>query len=336
MLKSAVLCQYITAAIGSIIVLIASSKALPMVNLADNIERKRLVMQMQKDLDAFCKAEFAEDARTHLGASIIGHDCKAYGWNTFRWLSFEDFSGRMYRLFNRGHEEERRFVRWLEGIGFEVREVDPETGNQFRIVGCKGHFGGSLDSMMKPPAKYNLSDDLIWLGEFKTHNEKSYAKLAGAKPAWKDMDTKGRSGGKGVIMAKPQHYRQMCSYGRAYGFKFGLYCAVNKETDELYFEIVELDWRQADDLFRKAESIVFSQSQPPKIAQSEAFSDCRICDFSDICHKGKPPTKNCRSCVNAIPVDNAEWLCQLYGNIIPKEFIPKGCDSWKAIINGGA
>ena len=293
---------------------------------------------MQADVDAFSKAEFAEDPRTHLGASIIGHNCRAYAWNTFRWLKFEEFSGRMFRLFNRGHEEERRFVRWLVGIGFEVRELDPESGKQFRIVGCKGHFGGSLDAMMKPPARYNISAEyIIWLGEFKTHNEKSFAKLAGKKPAWRDMDKpNARTGGAGVAASKPQHYRQMCSYGRAYGFKYGLYCAVNKETDELYFEIVELDFRQADDLFRKAEGIVFSQSQPPKIAQTEAFADCKLCDFSGICHKGEAVNKNCRSCLNAVPVDNAEWFCQVHNGVIPKEFIPQGCDSWKAIINGGA
>ena len=291
---------------------------------------------MQADIEAFCKEEFAEDARTHLGASIIGHDCRAYAWNTFRWLNFEAFSGRMLRLFNRGHEEERRFVRWLEGIGFEVREIDPETKKQFRIVGCKGHFGGSLDAMMKPPERYGITEHLIWLGEFKTHNEKSFAKLAGKKPNFRDMDKPPhqRSGGAGVQSSKPQHYRQMCSYGRAFGFNYGLYCAVNKDTDELYFEIVQLDFRQADDLFRKAEGIVFSQSQPPKIAQTEAFFDCQLCNFAGICHKGEAPVKNCRSCVNAIPVDGAEWLCQLYGNIIPKDFIPQGCDNWKAIING--
>ena len=306
-----------------------------MIDLSDHLQRKKLVLQMQADIDAFSKAEFAEDPRTHLGASIIGHDCRAYAWNTFRWLRFEEFSGRMFRLFNRGHEEEKRFVRWLEGIGFEVRELDPASGKQFRIIGCKGHFGGSLDAMMKPPARYGLNEDLIWLGEFKTHNEKSFAKLAGKKPHYTVMDRPGaRSGGAGVQSTKPQHYRQMCSYGRAYNFNFGLYCAVNKETDELYFEIVPLDYRQADDLFRKAEGIVFSQSQPPKIAQTETFFDCKFCDYAGICHRGEKPVKNCRSCVNAVPVDNSEWHCQLHGGIIPKDFIPKGCDSWKPIING--
>lgn len=288
-----------------------------MIDLSDHIERKRIVLQIHEDVDAFCRREFEEDARTHLGASIIGHDCKAYAWNTFRWLRQEIFDSRMLRLFNRGHEEERRFIRWLQGAGFDVIELDPDTGKQFRIVGVDGHFGGSLDSMIKAPAKYNLPN-LIWLGEFKTHNDKSFTDLKK----------------KGVMRSKPQHFRQMCSYGRAYSFEYGLYCAVNKNTDELYFEIVPLDYRQADDLFRKAEYIIRSQSQPPKIANTDTFLTCKMCDFKGICHKREIPAKNCRSCVNAIPLPNAEWGCNHFQSVIPKDFIAKGCDNWTAIING--
>ena len=288
------------------------------VDLNDHLQRKAIVLQIHQDVDNFCKQEFEEDPRTHLGASIIGHDCKAYAWNVFRWLKFEVFDGRMLRLFNRGHEEERRFVRWLIGAGFQIHEVDPDTGKQFRIKGVMGHFGGSLDSIMYAPAKYNINHALAWLGEFKTHNDNSFKKLK------KD----------GVAKSKPQHFRQMCSYGRAYGFEYALYCAVNKNTDELYFEIVQLDYRQADDLFRKAEGIILSQSQPQKIAMTETFLTCKMCDFSDICHKRQVPTKNCRSCKNASPAENGNWNCSLFNSMIPLDFIPKGCDNWYPIING--
>lgn len=288
-----------------------------MIDLTDHLQRSKIVLQIQKDVDLFCRAEFADDPRTHLGASIIGNDCQAFSWNTFRWLKFEQFDGRMLRLFNRGHEEERRFVRWLQGIGFEVREIDPITKEQFRISGAKGHFGGALDAMAKAPPHYGISEDLVFLGEFKTHSDKSFKKLKKS----------------GVQSTKPMHYKQMCSYGRAYGFRFGLYCAVNKNDDELHFEILELDFRQADDLFRKAEGIIFRQTQPPKIAQTETFFDCKYCDFAGICHRDEEPTKNCRSCVNAIPVDNAEWKCQFYDRIIPKHIIPVGCDNYRKIIN---
>lgn len=282
----------------------------------DDIKRKQIELAIDKDIDLYCRELFAEDARTHLGASIIGNDCQAYAWNTFRWLKQEEFDGRMLRLFNRGHTEEVRFVKWLVGIGFEVREIDPVTEKQFRITGAKGHFGGSLDAMMKAPARYGLDSNLIWLGEFKTHNAKSFAKLIT----------------NGVIISKPQHYKQMCSYGRAYGLDYGLYCAVNKDNDELYIRIVKLDWLLADDLFRKAESIIFAKNQPPKIAQTETFFDCKYCDYKGICHRGEPPAKNCRSCRFAVPVDNAEWYCQVNKLNIPKHFIPKGCDAYQSII----
>ena len=305
------------------------------INLADHLDRKKLTLQIWQDVEQYSKECFAEEPRTHLGASVIGDPCQAKSWNTFRWLHFEDFSGRMRRLFNRGHEEEKRFIRWLEGIGFEVREVDPDTQEQYRISGVNGHFGGSLDSIIKPPERYNIpAEHLIWLGEFKTYNEKQYVKLAGKKPSWRDIDKGPRTGGAGVKMTKPEHYRQMCSYGRAYGFSYGLYCAVNKDTDELYYEIVPLNWHDADDLFRKAEIIINSQRQPPKIAQTETYFDCKFCDYSDICHKGELPTKNCRSCAYARPVENKEWYCDRWNNVIPKDYIPQGCEQWFPIING--
>ncbi len=300
-------------------------------DLSNHIDRAKLILQMQADLDAFCRKEFAEDPRTHLGASVIGDDCQAKAWNAFRWLKHEQHNGQQLRLFNRGHLEEARFIRWLEGMGFEVREFDPDTGKQFRIVGCKGHFGGSADGLAKAPIRYNLPTDLIILTEYKTHSEKNFAKLAGPKPTWTDLGNKLRAGGGGVIKTKPVHYKQMCSYGRAYGLRYGLYVAVNKDTDEIYFEIVELDYRLADDLFRKAEGIIFSQTRPAKIAMTESFQDCKICDFAGLCHRGEVPTKNCRSCRHAFPVDNAEWLCQVRNLNIPKEIIPIGCPSYDRI-----
>lgn len=287
----------------------------PPFDLSDATDRRCLVAQIQNDIDLACIREFEEDPRTHLGASIIGHDCAAYAWNTFRWLLFEPFSGRMLRLFNRGHEEEARFIRWLKLAGFEVFDVDPDTGKQFRIVGAGGHFGGSLDSILRAPARYNIKDVLYWLGEFKTHNDKSFKKLQ------KD----------GVAKSKPQHFRQMCSYGRAYGFKFALYCAVNKNTDELYFEVVVLDYNQADDLFRKAESIVRSQVRPPKLAQTDTYFECKYCAFAGLCHRGEVPTKNCRSCEHASAADNAQWFCRVHNAMIPPEIIPQGCESWRRI-----
>lgn len=280
--------------------------------MLDPIEKTKFILDLNKRIDAYCVKEFTDDPRNHLGASIIGSDCAAYSWGIFRWLKQEPFDGRMLRLFNRGHNEESRFVRWLKGAGFTVYEADND-GKQFRIIGCKGHFGGSLDGVGKPPVIINE-----YLGlEFKTHNEKSFNDLVKKK----------------VQRSKPKHYKQMCSYGRAYDLKLWLYCAVNKNDDELYFELVEVDYREADDLFRKAESIIFSQEQPQKIAQVETYQECRYCPQSGICFRKEKPDLNCRSCRNAFPVDDGQWLCKIHQAIIPADVIKVGCPSYGSIIN---
>lgn len=64
-----------------------------------------------------------------LGASQIGRECERQLWYGFRWATMgEAFDGRMLRLFNRGHREEAVFVEELRGIGCDVRDVDPSTG----------------------------------------------------------------------------------------------------------------------------------------------------------------------------------------------------------------
>lgn len=286
-----------------------------MFDLSLSFDRNQLANQILQDIEAATKYNLADDPRKHLGASVVGHPCEQKSWLSFRWCKFEEFEGRMLRLFNRGHEEEKRFIKWLQWIGFEIYEINPATNKQFTIVGSLGHFGGSLDSIGIPPERYGLGRTQL-LPEYKTHNDKSFKSLRSKK----------------LLLSKPQHYRQMCSYGKAYNIQYGLYCAVNKDTDELHFEIVELDFSLADDLYRKADNIIFSQRPRPKIAQSKAFFDCKYCDMSGICHDGEAPTKNCRSCIHAFPVENAKWYCEVHAETIPNDIIPIGCNSWTRII----
>lgn len=297
-------------------------------DLSSHIVRSQLARMLNSDVAATSVRMHEEGPRTHLGASIMGKPCKRQAWGTFRWLKHETHSGRMHRLFKRGHREEPHFIELLRAVGFEIFEHDPATGKQFRIVGANGHYGGSGDGMGYAPSAYGIEGAGVI--EFKTHNEKSFAKLAG-KIVSKTPDIT-RKDAEGVKKAKPEHFAQMCQYGKAYELKWGLYCAINKETDEYYFEWVELDWTLADRLYRDAEYIVNSRTPPPKIADSVAFFDCKYCVQAGICHAGQKPDVNCRSCVHARPVDNAEWWCEVHSDLIPKDFIPKGCASWRSIV----
>jgi hypothetical protein len=286
-----------------------------MLDLSMPTDREKLETLLTDDVELFCQTYYEQGHRNHLGASEVGEPCWRKLWYGFRWVKQEQFSGRMMRLFNVGHAAEPRFVTYLRGIGFEVKEFD-ENGKQFRISGAMGHYGGSLDGMCKAPERYQLSTDLVLLNEFKTN---------GTGKGYSDVATLG------VAKAKPKHFAQMSQYGYKYGLRYGLYLIENKNDSGITFKIVELDWNLGRQLEDKATQIIFAKEPPPRISENPATFDCKFCHLTDICHKGEQPEKNCRSCRNAEPVDNAEWHCNLHKANPPKDFIKKGCDQWLPI-----
>lgn len=288
----------------------------------------QLNRRIAAEIDADSIAELDEGPRSHLGASVMGDACERKLWLGFRWVRKEAFGGRMLRLFRRGHYEEPKFINRLRRIGFTVYEHDPATGKQFRISGVDGHYGGSGDGLGYAPPSYGIDGPIVF--EFKTHNEKSFAKLAG-KIVTKVPDIV-RKDGEGMKKSKPMHYAQMSQYGAAYGCKYGLYMAVNKETDEIYCEFIELDWSLATVMFGKAARIIYSQTPPPKISESPAFFDCKYCHYDGVCFKGHAPSKNCRSCIHAVPAPEGTWGCAFMNQLIPAEVIPQGCPHWQRII----
>jgi hypothetical protein len=279
--------------------------------------RAQLATQIKTDINRYCVELYGRrEPSRRMPASELAHECARYLYLKFRWAKQEPFDGRMLRLFDRGNREEERFLIWLRGIGFQVWDIDPNASDrrlnrQFRLRACRGHVGGFLDGIGLPPYI-----DLNFLLEFKTFATGPFQKVVK----------------NGVAMERPKHYGQMCTYGKEYGFRYALYFPINKNDDDLHVECVELDWAYAEDLNRKADHIISAKVPPPKIAESAAFWQCKGCDFSNICHEGAAVDRNCRSCQNSEPIDDSKWRCNLYGQEIPDDFIPKGCDQHAAIV----
>lgn len=228
--------------------------------------------------------------RSHLGASIIGRECARELWYSFHWTTAPSFEGRILRLFNRGHLEEPRMVALLQMIGCTVWQFD-EEGNQFRVAGYKGHFGGGMDGVLLGIPE--LPDEPV-LGEFKTHNDKSFQKLKGD----------------GVRESKFEHYVQMQTYMGKNGFRWGLYMAVNKNDDELYAELIPFDQVTYDRFQERSVMIIDAVEPPARINNSPGWYKCKFCDFSPVCHGAAQPDKNCRTCRWSTPVDGGKWICE--------------------------
>jgi len=277
---------------------------------------KQLSTQLKSDIDSWCEYHFDDGARSHLGASEIGHSCAKYLWLKFRWTFYKKFDGRMQRLLNRGHFEEPRFIQYLEGIGCTVQQFDPEAiargetdkgKMQIRISAAKGHFGGSVDSIVGLPTRYNIEGNL--LGEFKTQGlGKQGNKISNFEKLLKE----------GVVKYKPVHWAQQCIYGYKLGLQYSIYLSVNKNNDDLHLEVIKLDWNLGQSLERKAEMIIFAEEAPAGISCSPSYFECSYCDAKDICMHNAPALVNCRSCQRAYAVDNAEWMCHKWNAIIPE------------------
>lgn len=321
--------------------------------------------QIQERIDAHWKENQDDGRRKHLGGSLIGRECMRELWYSFRWATETKHDGRILRLFQRGHSEEFSFVKYLRQIGVEVRDYDQQlwwspskddyqlfdwdrqlwggTGDyepvhdvewhivratgrghgpsQWRIKDVDGHFGGSLDGIAYGLELEYYPDHFIFVNdpfllEFKTHGQKSFDKLVK----------------EGLRKAKPEHYAQMQVYMTKRSLNFGLYMAVNKNTDELKCFFVTRDAMDGPALIAKAQQVVHSPMPPDRMHGARpTFFKCRFCDHRATCHMGKEMAKSCRTCAFSKPVEDGQWFCSKWQTNIPDDAQKEGCDHYHAV-----
>ena len=239
--------------------------------------------------------------RPHFGLSMAGHVCERWLWLNFRWAAREQFSGRMLRLFLRGHDEEARMVALLAKVGIIVSDDQ-------RRVGFGSHVSGSIDGIAHglPQSKKPH------LFECKTHAKKSFDDLKA----------------KGVQLSKPMHYAQMQTYMLGLGLDRALYAAVCKDDDRLHFERVRLDRTFAENLVTRAKRIATSDRMPDPISTRPDWYQCKFCPAYAMCHEAKPTQHvNCRTCAHSTAKADGTWRCERHeADDIPEDFQHQGCE----------
>jgi hypothetical protein len=246
-----------------------------------------------------------------LGASQIGEECERRLWYSFRWCMppGSEPDGRMMRLFNRGHREEAVFVDELRGIGCDVRDIDPSTGEQFTFTAVSGHFVAKIDGVAlkvpdAPKTWHNLS--------FKTSASKYWGPLAK----------------NGVLKEQPKNWAQNQVEMQLSQLDRTLFLSVNKDTDEIYAERIRYDEAEARRLIEKAERIIFAAEPLPRLSDDAAFWKCKGCPASPVCHGTQLPPVSCRTCLHATPEREGDgrWSCARWKADIPHDAQQAGCD----------
>lgn len=283
--------------------------------------------------------------------SSLGSECVAQQWYKFRWVVRKLKPGRIARLFNRGGNEEKNFSALLRRAGWEVRDYTRRLGyhpesdsyitygwdetpeplvedvsdnpqhiaqalkrdkwllQQWRVKLFSGHMSGYGDAKGRHPEYTNNQWILL---EYKTYNTKRFSHLT--------RNT--------LEVADPEYYIQVLIYLKELDLPWCLFCAVNKNDDDIEFKIVMRDDAKAEHYIKTAHTVIFSKARPARLAESPAYHGCKFCDFLEVCHLNAPVDINCRSCVNCTPIDGGKFKCDKWGAVIPgeKEMLA-GCPS---------
>jgi hypothetical protein len=274
------------------------------------------IKKIKEFIDEFYQ-EQKEQHRPHMGASLLGNECDRYLWLSFRAACDDSKTGRMKRLLKRGNQEESKFIEYLRNIGIHVidgfydKKLKKKTQH---YIDLGWHIKGSYDGIARNGVPDNIYTPFIL--EFKTHNDKSFKSLVK----------------NGVKASHFTHFVQMQIYMLGSGINRALYCAVNKNDDDLYFEQIDYSEDIAKFHFERGVSIVKSISPPQKLSNDPTYYKCKMCSFYDYCHKEKLHNRNCRTCVHSIPMPDSTWRCEKFqANNIPFDYQMKGCKDQKQI-----
>jgi hypothetical protein len=208
-----------------------------------------------------------ETPRDYLGASLLGAKCPRSIQYTFLGATPDKpDTGQQKRIFEMGHILEFHVANWLTNAGFDLQTHD-EFGTQFGFHQANGKIQGHVDGIIHDgpiPTKYPI----LW--ECKTMKSAIWRELA------KDS----------LEIANPQYFAQIQLYMAYMHLPQCLFTSLNKDTAELYHELIPFNSATAAQYSDRAVTILKateSQKILPRIAAKSDLFECKMCRFHNTC-----------------------------------------------------
>ena len=225
-------------------------------------------------IDAALETEHrSKPARDYLGGSRIGEPCArrlAYEVTLTPVDDGKGFDGRLLRIFDAGHQFEDLTIRWLQTAGFDLR-TRARDGRQFGFSVAGGRLRGHIDGVIVGGADVGIRWPALF--EHKALKQSS----------WTDLVKRGLRHSKPIYFAQCQLYMAYMELAAA------VLTAMNKNTQELYHEVVHFDPAEAQRLSDKGVDVlraIEAEELPPRIAGAPDFYLCRMCPYARRCWKG--------------------------------------------------
>jgi len=238
---------------------------------------------LQARIDAAMVAHnAAQPQRDYLGASRLGEECTralAYEYTKTPKDEGKGFAGKTLRVFDMGHDAETRMASYLRLAGFQIL-TEQEDGRQYGFgvawddANQRYRVSGHIDGAIIVSQDVNVIVPCLWEN-----------KGLGAK-SWNDVSRKG------VAKSKPMYHAQMQIYMQYMGLSEnpGLFTALNRDTGEIYAELVPFDASVAQAASDRGVKVISASSpeELPRVTTKEDDWRCRFCDWKERCWNQVP------------------------------------------------
>lgn len=251
--------------------------------------------------------------RGYMGCSSLGKECAREVWYSFRWAMKVSFSGRILRLFDRGHREEGPLLRLVDAIpGVTVTAAEKwGLAPELLRVNLGGHVRGNADARVLGLPDAPKTEHVL---DVKTANEKAFKR---AKACGDDLKK-----------WNPAYYAQAQLYMRGLRLKRAVYIIVNKNDDDIHVMPVRYDAKEAARLEQRGHHLSTLAEPPVRQSDDPSFYKCKWCNYQSICHYGEVDKieRNCRTCLSVTPRPDGTWWCDRHQKRLDEEEQFQACE----------
>lgn len=270
---------------------------LPELNIDPTLEAMDKQLEYEQSL---------EKDRNYLGASVIGEECRRKLFYSFRLAEKRIISASGIKSIQDGYLQEEVTIKRLRSLPFIELHNDDGEGKQigFEMMGfLRGHIDGMIKGLIQAPQTWHVFEhkcvnDLKFSKMLKAKEEK------GEKNALKEWDD--------IYYAQAQLYMHSFNIERHY-------TVVSAPGGRTHTSCrTEYNRKDAEALIEKAKSIIFDGDLlPARISDRREYFRCGWCEYKELCHDGKMPQVNCRTCRYCDPdMQLKEFNCLKHNKIL--------------------
>jgi hypothetical protein len=222
----------------------------------------------------------SERPRSYVSSSGLGRACLRqiqYDYLAVPKDEGQEFAPKTLRIFEAGHRGEDLVASWLRLAGFDLR-TERDDGRQFGFTALGGRFKGHIDGCIVG-GPVEMAYPALW-----------ETKALGVS-SWKDTVKRG------VTVSKPVYAAQIALYQAYLDLPNpALFTALNRDTMEIYAELMPFDAALAQQMSDRAVAVVQASDAQELLPREAAAPTSVVCKGGMAAGHWHPPCAWAQRC----------------------------------------